>query len=226
MQSSTTNGTIRATLAIAAMTSLAGAAAADPIDGDYSDTPLCDNHGPLQAVEEFGNPSAFQPSQWIEHAFTITDETACSVTDDPTMPNALVQITNLTSRTLDNLFYVGDPETRFSNVDGNGFGAGTPSVPGLAFRIDSVGANQNLIFESGTFNGLFEPGETWQFIVQDFENAAGTTPDLFFSVGMAGDSIGITNSSASIVRMVPSPGTAALAGLGLAFAGRRRQKNS
>ncbi|MEO1715894.1 MAG: VPLPA-CTERM sorting domain-containing protein [Planctomycetota bacterium] len=202
---------------------MTGGAVADPISGLYIDTPLCDNHGPLQAVEEFGNPSAFQPSQWIEHSATFTDEVACSATDDPTMPNALVQITNLTNRTLDNLFYVGDPETRFSNVDGNGFGGGTPDIAGLAFRIDSVGANQNLIFESGAFNGLFEPGETWQFIVQDYENAIGTAPDLFFSVGMAGDSIAINNSSASIVRMVPTPASASLIALGGLAAARRRR---
>ncbi len=209
-------------LSASALTIAAGAAA-DPIDGIYIDGPDCDNHGPLQAVEEFGNPSAFQPSQWIDHASTFTSLSACPLTDDPTMPNALVTITNLTSRTLDNLFYVGDPETRFSNVDGFGFGAGSPSIPGLAFRIDEMGGNQNLIFESGAFNGLFEPGETWQFIVQDFENAAGTTPDLFFSVGMAGDSIGITNSSASIVRMVPTPASASLLALGGLAAVRRRR---
>ncbi|MEL6797130.1 MAG: hypothetical protein AAFO89_09955 [Planctomycetota bacterium] len=202
---------------------MTGGAVADPISGLYIDGPLCDSHGPLQAVEEFGNPSAFQPSQWIEHAATFTDEVACSATDDPTMPNALVQITNLTDRTLDNLFYVGDPETRFSNADGEGIGGGTPRLAGLAFRIDSVGANQNLIFESGAFNGLFEPGETWQFIVQDYENAAGVAPDQFFSVGMAGDSLGIGQSSASIVRMVPTPGSAALLTLGGLAAARRRR---
>lgn len=202
---------------------VAAGAAADPIDGTYLDLPGCDDHGPLQAVEEFGDPSVFQPSQWIEHAATITDLSACSMTDDPTKPNALVQIRNLTSRTLDNLFYVGDPETRFSNVDGEGIGAGTPTVAGLAFRIDAVGMNKNLIFESGAFNGIFEPGETWQFIVQDYENAAGVAPDQFFSVGMAGDSIAFGQSSASIVRMVPTPGSAALLALGGLAAARRRR---
>ncbi|MEO0630133.1 MAG: VPLPA-CTERM sorting domain-containing protein [Planctomycetota bacterium] len=202
---------------------MTGGAAADPISGLYIDTPLCDNHGPLQAVEEFGNPSVFQPSQWIEHAATFTDLTACSMTDDPTKPNALVQITNLTNRTLDNLFYVGDPETRFSNVDGDAFGATNPTVGGLAFRIDELGMNQNLVFESVSFNGLFEPGETWQFIVQDYENAAGVAPDQFFSVGMAGDSIGFGQSSASIVRMVPTPASASLIALGGLAAVRRRR---
>lgn len=214
--------TLTSTIVLSAAAAMTASALADPIDGNYLDLPGCDDHGPLTAVEEFGDPTAFEPSQHIGHASTFTDLSACSMTDDPTKPNALVLITNLTSRTLDNLFYVGDPETRFSNVDGEGYGAGTPTIPGLAFRIDSVGMNKNLIFESGTFNGLLEPGETWQFIVQDYENAAGVAPDLFFSVGMAGDSIAIANSSASIVRMVPAPGSLALLGAGLAFARRRR----
>lgn len=210
-------------IALSTLALIAAAASADPIDGIYYDLPGCDDHGPLTAVEEFGDPSAFSPTQWIDHAATFTDLSACAMTDDPTKPNALVVITNLTSRTLDNLFYVGDPEVRFSNVDGEGVGAGTPTIPGLAFRIDSFGMNKNLIFESGVFNGLLEPGETWQFIVQDFESASGTGPDLFYSVGMAGDSIGITNSSASIVRMVPTPGSVALIGLGGLAAARRRR---
>ena len=215
--------TITAIALSASALTLAAGAAADPIDGIYVDVPECDDHGPLQAVEEFGDPSVFQPSQWIEHASTFTDLSACSMTDDPTKPNALVLITNLTSRTLDNLFYVGDPETRFSNVDGLGFGAGTPDIAGLAFRIDAIGMNKNLVFESVAANGIFEPGETWQFIVQDYENATGVAPDLFFSVGMAGDSLAIRNSSASIVRMVPTPGSAALLGLGGLAAVRRRR---
>ena len=37
---------------------------------------------------------------------------------EPGVPNSLVEITNLTATPFDNLWYVADPETRFSNVDG------------------------------------------------------------------------------------------------------------
>lgn len=205
---------------------LAAGAAADPIDGTYIDVDECDDHGPQIAVEEFGDPTVFQPSQWIEHASTVTDFSACSMTDDPSQLNALVVMSNLTNRALDNLWYVGDPETRFSNTDGLGFGGGTPDVAGFAFRIDAIGANRPLVFESITPDGIFEPGETWQFIVQDYSNPFGLAPDAFFSVGMAGDSAGaagVQTSSASIVRMVPTPGSAALLGLGGLAAVRRRR---
>lgn len=208
----TTNTALTLSLAL-----FCGSALAEPIDGSYFDLPNCDDHGPLQAVEESGDPLVFAPDEAIAHASTFTQSPACPLTDDPTMPNALVVMTNLTGRFLDNLFYVGDIDTTFSNFDGGAFGAATPGVVGHAFRIDRLGVNRNLAFESLTPDGIFEPGETWHFIVQDYTNAAGLAPDSFFSIGMAGDSLAHPGSSASIVRMVPAPASSVLALMGLAM---------
>lgn len=206
------------------LTLVAGVASAEPIGGTYFDLPNCDNHGPQQAVEEFGDPLVFAPDEAIAHGFTVTQAVACPMTDDPTMPNMMVEITNLTGRFLDHLYYVGDVDTTFSNFDGGAFGAATPGVVGHAFRIDTAGFNRNLAFESLTFDGIFEPGETWRFIVQDYTNAAGIAPDSFYSIGMAGDSIVHPGSSASIVRMVPvpAPGSVVLGLMGVAMLRRRR----
>jgi hypothetical protein len=212
-----------------AIATLAAAAGADPVEGIYRDGPLCDNHGTLFATEEFGDPTVFSPTQHIRHAATFTQEVACPMTNDPTMPNALVSITNLTNRFLTDLFYVGDVtagalgNTSFSNVDGIA-GQTPPPMPlaGPAFRIDSVGANRPLIFESLAFDGIFAPGETWQFIVQDYRNDLGLAPDAFFSVGFAGGSPA-GPSSASIVQFVPTPGAAALLALGGLCTLRRRR---
>ncbi|MFI4873165.1 MAG: hypothetical protein ACIARQ_15230, partial [Phycisphaerales bacterium JB061] len=87
------------------------------------------------------------------------------------------------------------------------------------------GMNQNLVFESMTFDGILEPGETWQFIVQDYGNAAGLSPDSFFSVGLAGDSpfAGAIESSASIVSTnIPAPASSVLGLMGLALLRRKR----
>lgn len=215
---------MNATSAAIALSALALSASAEPISGVYVDIPDCDNHGFQQAVEEFGDPSVFASDEAIEHVATFTQTSACPPMDNPSIPNRLVVIRNLTGRFLDNLYYVGDPETGFTNVDGLGFGAGSPGIAGLAFRIDSFGLNRPLIFESLTFDGIFEPGETWQFIVQDYTEPFGLPPDAFFSVGMAGDSLTpVPFSSASIVRFVPAPGTAALAGLAVLAAARRRR---
>ncbi|MFI4893535.1 MAG: hypothetical protein ACIAQ0_08905 [Phycisphaerales bacterium JB058] len=221
MNSATSNAVkLTSALALAAM---AGVAAAEPIDGGYFDVPFCDDHGPQTAVEEFGDASVFAPDETIDHVATFTQQVACPMTDNPDIPNALVVMTNLTGRFLDNLYYVGDQETSFSNVDGNGFGAGSPDILGRAFRIDGIGSNRNLVFESMTPDGIFEPGETWQFIVQDYSNALGLAPDSFTSIGMAGDSFAIINTSAaSVVRMVPAPASSVLGLMGLALLRRRR----
>jgi len=208
-----------------------GALGADPVTGIYRDGPLCDNHGDLNAVEEFGDPTVFGPTQWIEHASTFTQEVACPMTNNPMMPNALVVMTNLTDRALTDLFYVADVtpgagglgNTTFSNIDGLA-GQTPPLMPfaAPAFRIDSIGANRPLIFESIAANNIFEPGETWHFIVQDYANDLGLAADAFFSVGFAAGSPG-GPSSASVVRFVPTPGAAALLGIGGLCALRRRR---
>lgn len=218
------NTTTRTAMTIA-LVSLAGIAAAEPVDGGYFDQPTCDNHGPQTFVEEFGDAAIFAPDEAFEHAATFTNLSACTMTDSPTLPNALVQITNLTGRFLQDLYYVADEGTAFSNIDGGAFGAGSPTVRTPAFRIDSLGMNKNLIFESITADGILEPGETWQFIVQDYTNGSGLAPDALFSVGLAGDSpnFGIMDSSASIVRTnIPAPASSVLGLMGLALLRRKR----
>lgn len=218
------NTTTRTALTLA-LTALAGSALAEPIDGSYFDMPGCDDHGPQTFVEEFGDATVFAPDETFDHAATFTNLSACTMTDSPTIPNALVVITNLTGRTLTDLYYVADEGTTFSNIDGGAFGAGSPAIRTPAFRIDSLGMNKNLIFESIAMDGILEPGETWQFIVQDYGNAAGIGPDALFSVGLAGDSpnFGIMDSSASIVRTnIPAPASSVLGLMGLALTRRRR----
>ena len=200
---------------------------ADFVDGIYLDLPRCDNHGFRQATEELGDPSVFSPGQQIDHVSTFLEQTACFMTDDPQMPNALVSMTNLTDRSWTDLFYVGDPSTTFTNVDGVGDAGVFPDLSGLAFRIDSVGLNRPLVFESIAANDIFEPGETWNFIVQDYASPIGP-PDSFFSIGFADASTAvIETSAASIVHFpVPEPGCAALmmaAGLAGLLGGRRKR---
>lgn len=212
---------------IAAAFSAAGLALANPVDGDYFDGPDCDNHGPLQAFEELGTSALFPADEFISAAATFTSLSACTTTDDPTQANVLLSITNLTGRDWTNLFYVGDPETRFSNVDGFATTNEAPppgSILTQAFRIDEAGMNQNLVFESGLFDGIFAAGETWQFIIQDYDNLFGIAADQLNSLDFAGGSFGDQFSSGSIVAFeIPAPGATALFGLaGLTAAGRRR----
>src|SRR6185503_13401229 len=81
--------------------------------------------------------------------------------DSPFVPNQRVSITNLNNVAYNDVWYVGDPETNVSNYDGivNNF---------PAFHIDNVGVNQPLISESLVADLIFDVGETWVFVIQDF----------------------------------------------------------
>lgn len=212
----------RTTIAALTLSIMAAAAAANPVDGEYFDGPHCDNHGNQRAFDELGEGPLFPADELISTVWTFTNQPACVMSDDPNMPNVLVEMTNLTGRYFDNLFYVADPETSLSNVDGLAFSYAAPGVVGESFRIDDLGMNRNLVFESMTPDNIFEPGEIWAFIIQDYGNAVGIAPS-FGSLDFAGASFGDAISSGSIVQFVPAPGSLALLGLGgLATARRRR----
>ena len=195
---------------------------ANPVDGTYSDTPFCDAHGIQIAIEEIGTGPLFPMDELITAEATFGG-TACPPTDDPAIPNALVIMTNLSGRFWDNLFYVADPETTLSNEDGLGISAAAPGIATPAFRIDALGINRPLLLETIAFDGIFEPGETWEFIIQDYTNAFGLPASALGSLDFAGASGGNTLSSGSIVQFIPSPGAALLLGLGALIAGRRRR---
>lgn len=224
--------TSRSTVALATgliLTLGAGWASANPVNGRYLDGPLCDLHGPQIAVEELGNLPVFPTNEWIDSTSTFTQLIACPATDNPAIPNALVVITNMTPTTWQNLYYVADPETMFSNVDGRAESFAAAGVFTDAMRIDALGVNRNLVFESVLVDGLLQPGETWHFIVQDYANVFGAPPSAFTSLDFAGASAGpglpgLVPSTGSIVQMVvPAPASASLAGLALLAAIRRRR---
>jgi len=145
-----------------------------------------------------------------------TEETACTEEpgDDPKIPNVVVQIKNATNRTFPALYYVADPETTISNFDG-WIGNVACGDQQQAFKIDWVGINKPLIYESKTSDNIFEPNEVWEFIIQDFQNSVpGSTPTPFDSQGIAGRSCGYPPSTGSIIA-TPAPTALLLLGSGL-----------
>ena len=137
----------------------------------------------------------------------------CPGSDNSTMPDAIVKITNLTqpARSFKALWYAGNPNTSFSNRDGVAAQQGFEDYGyGGAFRIDTRGHNRPLIGESIKADGIFQPNETWTFVIQDFRAglAVGAVPGGaadFTSIGVAGGSLGHGQHSTGSIIGIPIP---------------------
>jgi len=132
----------------------------------------------------------------------------------------IVRIQNVCSVKRCDLYYVADEETTLTNLDGMIGNCGLNDFE-EAFQIDHVGINQPLISESMAWDNCFEPGEIWEFIIQDYQNTKGLTPVQLGSLGIAGVSFCDFCSSGSII---PEPATLALLGLGASLGPIRRRR--
>jgi hypothetical protein len=193
-------------LTVAAIAGILPATLAVPIDAEVRDTPRQDVLENLPPWHELGV------------GFPDCEEITASDEEDPYVPcpndyengtNYKITIQNMGQCYWSNLVYVADPETTFSNDDGE---AQDLKAPGwtLAFKIDNVGANTPLVYESMTQDNIFEPGEVWEFVVQDYNNTLGLAPSLLDSWDgvnqgqIAHASAGGPPSSASIIA-IPEP---------------------
>lgn len=203
-----------------------------PTDVIYNDLPHCDPLLVPQRVDELGLGPVFPLDELISAAATFTQQVACPA-DNPEIPNALVVMTNLTTTPWAHVWYVADPffdtgavGTTISNFDGVVDGISPLPRPGQAFKIDTVGINRPLVFESIAANGIFEPGETWHFIIDDYVNTGGLSPALFDSIGVASLSAGGPPSSGSIIAVpIPEPGTVVLLIVGMLALGIWRSRH-
>ena len=162
-------------------------------------------------ADELGFTYTFPAGEQIAFSSVDTTLSACPSTDNPLIINKLVTITNLSPYDFADIYYVanggGTPGT-FSNYDGYINGV-------MAMKVDSVGNNMSLISESKTANGIFESGEVWQFIVQDYVSPVAV--DAFYSPSTVGGS----DTLPSII--VPEPSSIALSLLGGLMLVRRRR---
>jgi hypothetical protein len=187
------------------------------IDGPQD--PLLLN-GPVHELGEL----VFPLDEAITSAWDLTDQTACfDGSDNPTIPNVVVSMTNLTGIDWYDVHYVSDldnpqppngtpvPGASISNFDGWIGNAGLDDHE-EAFKIDSIGINMPLVFESLIPDNIFQAGEMWNFIIQDYILPEPPTP--FDSVGIASLSTGYPPSTGSIVAVIPEPATIGLLTLG------------
>ena len=196
-----------------------------PTQVTYTDGPQDPLFVP-QDVHELGTSPGFDPypDELIFAIDTPTNETVCfdpATPDDLAVPNTLVEMRNLTGIAWKEVWYVADwDETTHSNYDG-WVSDGTAGVlPGTAFRIDDKLNNPfdihtPLVFESMTPDGIFEPLETWRFVIQDYSNALGKPASALGSIGVPSAIFSSDSSSGSIIAVaIPEPATMCLLGLG------------
>jgi len=201
---------------------LAGPAGAVPTSVTSVDVPPCDALLPPPAVDELGTAPAFSPfpDELISAVATLGNPACLSTDLHGTAPDALVLMTNLTTVSFTDVWYVADPEETFlTNVDILVNGA-------EAFKIDYLGVNVPLVFESILADAIFVPGETWHFIIQDYSNVFGLPPSALGSIGVPSAVAVPDGSSGSIIAIVPEPSTALLLGLGLVGIAVRQRRHT
>ena len=183
-----------------------------PVEVYSVDLPVQDPLSVRGLYHELGD--GFPADELIASTDIETNYIPCPSEYDPALgPNIEVTMTNLTPTDWQDVHYVADnPITAITNFDGMIGNAGLGDA-WWAFRIDNIGLNTPLVFESITPDNVFEAGETWQFVLQNFVSTGPATP--LGSIGIASLSPVATLSTGSIIaQAIPEASTYLLFGLG------------
>ncbi len=206
---------------VGAMVALISSGNARPVEVYQILDPIQDQWVIPGQVHELG----FQPPFPLEQSILASSVTWQGHVPCPSEYQGLgaVQISmqNLTGKSWYDVWYVADPETQLSNWDEYvgeiGFAAWK------SFKIDNLGVNTPLVSESLIPDNIFQPGEIWEFVIQEYNNALMAPPSAFDSIGIAGASAGFPPSSGSIIAWVPEPNSGVLLAIGcLVLLWRRR----
>jgi len=215
---------LQLTFAVLASALCAASANAIPTQVSAVDDPLCCDilSVPIN-VHELGIGIAAAPFPLNERISATSQPIsifACPSNANPGTNSAEVFMTNLTGLSWSDVWYVSDdPDTRITNWDGFVNGS-------RAFKIDHVGINNPLLNESINVNGIFEPGEVWDFVIDGYQNNFFLPASALNSIGVGNLSLGDQISSGSIIAIqntVPEPATCLMLASGLAGIVMRRR---
>ncbi len=133
----------------------------------HEDLSVCDVLSVPPIVDELGE--GFPPSELISAIEPpVPFALPCPGSSTAPIPGSnerTIEIVNLSGIARTDVWYVADPSTSITNVDGIIVG---PGGEGLAFKIDTVGVNRPLMLETISSNGIFDIGESWLFVLQDY----------------------------------------------------------
>ncbi|MDB5326842.1 MAG: hypothetical protein JWM57_2411 [Phycisphaerales bacterium] len=221
------------------ITAVAAAAAWWPINATASPVAVSghfidDARGDAVAVQslsgELGDDAQFPIGGAIDyHTHRLYQD--IGVPNDGIANDWNVHMTNVSGQSWANLFFVADLGATVGNADGKVEDvANAASVFTDAFRIDALGSNANLLSESISSDGIFEPGEEWEFGVMNFGSGLNALPPSFITPGVfAGSSpmVGLGGTNASILASpVPEPGVPATIALFASLLLRRHRGRS
>ena len=209
-------------LIAAALSALASAsvntAMAVPVNGLYIEDSRCDVVAGKSLTHELGDQSTFPTNEALKIVVSQTSAVIC-VANDGIANDWVVQMTNVSGQAWNNLFFVANSNINVGNADGSVVDFGNAAILSDAFRIDGTvtpGSNNSLV-ESGVADEIFSPGETWRFLVTNFQHPSGVSPvPGFYSPGaFAGTTSVTTPDTASILATpyVPEPSGMAMLGI-------------
>jgi len=167
----------------------------------FSDDPQCDTlfgppvsdeigEGLLGASPPFGPPTGpFPSSEELDVVSQVLGVFGTCPSPNGGGIDSKIEITNLSGKAWEHVVYVSDSDNDMANYDG--FVNGEE-----AMEIDTFGTNVVLTFESIIADDIWQPGETWEFILQDF--AAANLFELG-SVGIAATSAASLSTGSIIV---------------------------
>src|SRR5688500_3937369 len=154
-----------------------------PVQGQYVEDNRCDPLPNVFLSHELGRNTAFPANEGFSDFVGQVNATVC-VPNDGIANDFVVPITNTSGIAWQDVHFVANPGYSVGNSDGSAVDFNNAAVLTDAFRIDNIGLNNSLV-ENFVPDNIFAPGETWRFLVSNFQHNSGAIlPPSFITPGL------------------------------------------